>query len=92
MEENYKSMIKETLDFVRRNNLFNLTLKESRMFDVFVNDSIDKNTPIKVDLYAGLYGTTSCECPNCKDKITDIEDRYEYCPYCGQKLEFCLHK
>lgn len=92
MEDKYKDMAKDTLDFVRRNNLFNLTLKESRMFDEFVNDSIDKNTQMRVDLYVGLYGTTSCECPNCKDRIMNIEDKYEYCPYCGQRLKFYLHK
>ena len=30
-----------------------------------------------------------CKCRTCKEELDDI-DRFDYCPYCGQKLDWSV--
>ena len=32
---------------------------------------------------------TLCKCPTC-DKGLNVFDRFDYCPYCGQKLDWSV--
>ena len=32
---------------------------------------------------------TFCKCPTCREELNDI-DRFDYCPYCGQKLDWSV--
>ena len=51
-------------------------------------EAITKGTAqeVKVKVYrAGYMNYTEYHCPNC---IKKIESQHNYCPYCGQKLDW----
>lgn len=50
---------------------------------VFVDDAIDKQIP---NSKANIYDDQGITCGNCDSDI-DEED-YNYCPYCGQRLDW----
>ena len=41
-----------------------------------------------VETEMGIVRETRWECPRCENELGDfIENEWEYCPYCGQKLK-----
>lgn len=53
-----------------------------------IEEALKRNEPMKVDLetkYALPYSRTYYKCPKCD---VTIERWYNYCPYCGQKLDW----
>lgn len=56
-----------------------------------ITDLVERDTPMKVDLETTISlnyycKKTSYKCPKCG--VTIIERWYNYCPVCGQKLDW----
>ena len=43
----------------------------------------------KVVAFTDADGWEICECPTCREDLDDL-DRFDYCPYCGQKLDWSV--
>ena len=70
--------------------------QESNGYFSRIEEALKRNEPMKVDLetilhlsYAHFY-----DCPKCGNTVRDIIDRkyYNYCPFCGQKLDWSEEK
>ena len=80
------------------NYLVNLAVvgnKENNREKVFTSEEIilqalKRNEPMKVDLETtlSLIDGDYYNCPKCGDDDMLIGIRYNYCPYCGQKLDW----
>ena len=46
-------------------------------------------TPRKIAIVTDDDGWKSCECPTCREELDDLET-FDYCPYCGQKLDWSV--
>ena len=46
-------------------------------------------TPRKIVIVADDDGWKTCECPTCREELDDL-DTFDYCPYCGQKLDWSV--
>ncbi len=55
-----------------------------------IEEALKRNEPMKVDLETtlSLIDGDYYNCPKCGDDDMLIGIRYNYCPYCGQKLDW----
>lgn len=51
----------------------------------YLIELIERDTPMKVDS-PNYYGFGYYKCPKCMDIV--IEERFNYCPHCGQRLDW----
>lgn len=87
----------EALDFLKSENVtawsnYNLDLLNHNL-DV-IKELVDKETPKKPDYEGDGYddnGQINYDtwiCPNCRKRYEVDYDDYDYCPNCGQKLDW----
>ena len=58
-------------------------------FDI-IEQALKRNEPMKVELVKHYVGFGYYKCPKCEKTI--IEADYNYCPDCGQKLDWSDEK
>jgi len=92
---NTKEMVVEMLQYVRRNDSFNLTSREMNEFEINLLDAVEKATPkeptiIKLDSKIQIGNVTfnkDCTAYKCQcEKF--IKYKQIYCDVCGQHLKW----
>lgn len=78
MKNKHINMIQELLDYARKNDLFNLTSRETGEFEAEVIDALDKAIERDALPFYDGFG-----CPTCSQYV-----HLDYCGNCGQKVEF----
>lgn len=54
-----------------------------------IQELVEKETPVKFVKSYSRYGTESWLCPNCRRKLKRAwQECNNYCPKCGQKIEW----
>lgn len=75
---------KEALEDLREVKGWNDTELTKRL-DIIEKD-LQRNEPMKVESVKHYFGYGYFACPKCEQII--IEEHYNYCPDCGQKLDW----
>lgn len=81
MNRDYIDYIDYLIDIAQRNDVFYLTSKEFHEFSTKVLESLEKQIPMKPTPYIKTIGI----CKSCEDSVHRLDN---YCPNCGQKLEW----
>lgn len=55
-----------------------------------LQELVDKATPKKPDFYADWYGDKYWNCPCCEKTYEVDYDKYDYCPKCGQAIDWSV--
>ncbi len=85
--EAYKIIEEEIIGSIndgRTKRIINLYKKQLQI----IEEALKLNEPMKVDLETiiSISDGDYYDCPKCGDKV--IGKYYNYCPYCGQKLDW----
>ncbi len=82
--EEFSEMIEEKAIEVAEKEVDELTkmTKEERK-------ELEYRTPRKIVMVSDEDGWKTCECPTCREEVDDL-DTFDYCPYCGQKLDWSV--
>ena len=59
--------------------------KNIKEFEEEIDKLLDKELPVNVEYSSYGYGHGVYKCPMCD---SDIHGIYEYCPECGQKIDY----
>jgi rubrerythrin len=59
--------------------------KRAEMIDI-ADEAISKQIPQKPSVVLGIYGSSEYGCENCGDTIPD--NMYDFCPWCGQAIDW----
>ena len=96
MNDTYINYIDHLLDLSERNVIFCLTSRAFNEFVAEVRETMVKGKPMKPVIEQGApsyYGGSGicreyCACPKCGDAVGRGDDKANYCPECGQKIDW----
>lgn len=68
-------------------------LNEAKTAIEILKELVERDTPIKVGSTIGGFSHVDYHCPKCKEYVGSANSvrqssPYNYCPYCGQRLEW----
>lgn len=83
LEEFSEMLEKKAIDVAEKEaeGLTKITKEERKEFKY--------RTPRKIAIVTDDDGWKTCECPTCREELDDLET-FDYCPYCGQKLDWSV--
>jgi hypothetical protein len=85
MNREYIEYIEQLLDTAEKNDTFNLTSREFTEFSLSVSLSLELQTPLK-PTYDHQYGEMGCAF--CGNMVSGWEELPNYCPQCGQAIDW----
>ena len=84
MNDTYINYIDQLLDLAERNNIFCLTSRAFNEFASEVRETMAKGKPMKLE----IDGEFDLLCAGCKSVLDFKGYDGDYCPYCGQKIDW----
>lgn len=86
-----ESMIQSNKNFESKNDCENLVRKKNILQKAI--EALEKQTPRKPDFIADGYADgvlvyDTWLCPNCEQAYEVEYDKYDFCPRCGQKIDW----
>ena len=96
MNDTYLNYIDQLLDLAECNDTFYLTSRAFNEFAGEVRETLSKGKAMKPVIEQGApsyYGGSGicreyCACPKCGEAVGRGDDRANYCPECGQKIDW----
>ena len=96
MNDTYLNYIDQLLDLAEINDIFFLTSRAFNEFAGEVREALANGKPMKpvIEQGAPSYygGAWICRdyysCPKCGEEVGRGDDRANYCPECGQKIDW----
>ena len=84
MNDTYTNYIDQLLDLAERNDIFCLTSRAFNEFSAEVMEALAKGKPMKLE----IDGEFELLCAGCGSVLDFKGYDGDYCPYCGQKLDW----
>lgn len=84
MNGEYINYIDQLLDLAEKDDIFSLTSREFNEFATVVREAMAKGKPMKLE----IDGEFDLLCAGCGSVLDFKCYDGDYCPYCGQKLDW----